>query len=160
VMPVSVRSPDEPPDELGNRFGLVVVPLPVATGDPQARRLEMARRTRAIKATNEAEVVTRALSTMGRVPRQAQQVWADSFIGNAVAVVTNVPGPSGPVTLAGTPVTNMSLLVPSTGPIGLGVSLFSYAGQATVSVIADRATLPECAPFARALHDELRGEET
>jgi hypothetical protein len=86
---------------------------------------------------------------------QGQLAWADSFIGDAVAVITNVTGPSTPVSLAGTPVAGMSLLVPSTGPIGLGVSLFSYAGRATVSVIADRPTMPDCCPFARTLEGEL-----
>ena len=155
VMPVSIRRPEEPPDELGNRFGLVVVPLPVGVGNAERRRAEVGRRTRAIKGTTEAEVVARALTAMGRLPVQAQLAWTDNFIGNAVAVITNVAGPAAPVTLAGTPVSNMSLLVPSTGPIGLGVSLFSYAGQATASIIADRATMPDCTPFARALEEEL-----
>jgi diacylglycerol O-acyltransferase len=154
-MPVSIRRPDEPPDELGNRFGLVVVRLPVATDDPGERRAEVGRRTLAIKSTTEAEVVARALTTLGRLPVRAQLAWTDSFIGDAVAVITNVAGPPAPVTLAGTPVAGMSLLVPSTGPVGLGVSLFSYAGDATVSVIADRATMPDCGAFARALEAEL-----
>jgi WS/DGAT/MGAT family acyltransferase len=155
LMPVSVRRPEEPLAELGNRFGLVVVPLPVGTDDPEERRKTIAARTKAIKATTEAEVVVRALATMGRVPRRAQQAWTDAFIGDAVAVVTNVAGPPGPVGVAGTPVTNISLLVPSTGPIGLGVSLFSYAGRATASVISDRATMVDCSAFTTALGDEL-----
>jgi diacylglycerol O-acyltransferase / wax synthase len=155
AMPMNIRRADEPPDELGNRFGLVVVSLPVATDDADERPAEVGRRARAIKATTEAEVVARALTTLGRVPVRAQLAWTDNFIGDAVAVITNVAGPPVPVTLAGTPVAGMSLFVPSTGPIGLGVSLFSYAGKATVSVIADGATMPDCEPFARALEREL-----
>lgn len=155
IMPVSVRKPDEPADALGNRFGLVVVALPLAVADAQARRAEIARRTRPIKAGIQAEVVARGLATLGHIPRSAQQAWVDRWIGDAVAVVTNVAGPPHPVALAGTPVANISLLVPSTGPIGLGVSLFSYAGRATGSVIADRATMPDCNRFARTLAHEL-----
>lgn len=151
IMPVNVRKPDEPADELGNRFGLVVVALPLAIADARELRAEIARRTQAIKTSVEAEVAARGLAMLGRIPRAAQQAWVDRYIGDAVAVVTNVAGPPRPVALAGTPVANISLLVPCTGPIGLGISLFSYDGRAAVSVIADRATMPDCSPFARTL---------
>jgi WS/DGAT/MGAT family acyltransferase len=158
AMPVSVRDPGrEGQDELGNRFGLVFARLPVATADRRARMERVTERTRAIKSTQEAQVVSGALSTMGHVPRVAQRAWVDAYIKDAVAVVTNVAGPAHPVALAGTPIAGMYLFVPSTGPIGLGISLLSYAGRGVVSLIADRATLPALRPFAAELDHELRG---
>lgn len=155
-MPVSVRDPDrEEPDALGNLFGLVFGRLPVATADRRERRLRMTERTRALKSSQEPEVVFGALSTMGHLPRAIQHAWIDAFIKDAVAVVTNVQGPRHGLSLAGVPVTWMYFFVPSTGPIGLGVSFLSYQGHAIVSLIADRGTLPDIQPFARLLEDEL-----
>ncbi len=45
----------------------------------------------------------------------------------------------------------MSLLVPSTGSIGIGVSVFSYAGPATISVVTDVATVPDADLIASAV---------
>ena len=157
VMPVSVRDDEhEERDALGNHFGLVFNRLPVATADRRERRARVTRRTREIKSSQEPEVVFGALSTMGHVPRGMQHAWVDAFIKDAVAVVTNVQGPRHAVSLAGAPVTEMYFLVPSTGPIGLGISFLSYNGHAVVSLIADRATLPALQPFATQLESELR----
>jgi hypothetical protein len=156
VMPVSVRDDGhEAHDALGNRFGLVFSSLPVATADRRERRGRVTERTRALKSSQEPEVVFGALSAMGHVPRAVQHAWVDAFIKDAVAVVTNVPGPRHAVSLAGIPVTQMYFLVPSTGPIGLGISFLSYNGHAVVSLIADRATLPALGPFAARLESEL-----
>jgi hypothetical protein len=54
----------------------------------------------------------------------------------------------------------MFLLVPSTGPIGVGVSLLSYAGSAAVTVIADRASVPDCRRFADHLDADLHHRAT
>jgi len=79
----------------------------------------------------------------------------DSFIKDAVAVVTNIRGPVLPVTVAGTPVAHLSLLVPSTGSIGIGISVFSYAGTATISVITDTAALPNAGSLTSAIEQRL-----
>jgi diacylglycerol O-acyltransferase len=56
--------------------------------------------------------------------------------------------------LAGTAVHGMALWVPSTGPLGLGVSLFSYHGNVVVALIADTA-VADAAAVASAIDAEL-----
>ena len=64
------------------------------------------------------------------------------------------------MSLAGEPVQRMFLLVPGTGPIGVGVSLLSYAGTAAVTVIAERASVPACRRLADHLDPSLQHRPT
>jgi diacylglycerol O-acyltransferase len=64
-------------------------------------------------------------------------------------------GPPAVVHLAGVPVVDIVPLVPSTGPIGVGLSICSYAGRLRVGVLADIAVLPDAAVLVHALDDEL-----
>jgi WS/DGAT/MGAT family acyltransferase len=155
-MPVSVRDQRrDGRDELGNRFGLVFIRLPVGIADRRERRALVTERTCALKSSQEPEVVFGGLSALGHFPRGMQNAWVDAFCGDAAAVVTNVPGPRSALSIAGVPVSRMYFFVPSTGPVGLGVSFLSYNGNAIVSLIADRATLPVLEPFAARLEQEL-----
>lgn len=108
-----------------------------------------------IKRSRESAIVLGALGVMGRMPAAARRAWNDAFVGNAVAVVTNVKGPTAPVTLAGTRVAGMGLWVPSTGPIGIGISVLSYAGQAVVTLVVDEGLASTSAGLAGALDLEL-----
>jgi len=60
----------------------------------------------------------------------------------ASAVITNVPGPQRPIYLLDRRIREMHFWVPQSGTIGLGISLFSYAGEVHVGVIADRGLVP------------------
>ena len=68
--------------------------------------------------------------------------WVDAFAGKATAIVTNVSGPRYRVQLAGTPVAGLAGWVPVTGPLGLGLSIISYAGQLSVGLASDARLLP------------------
>jgi diacylglycerol O-acyltransferase / wax synthase len=158
VVPVDLRRDGTTePDQLGNHFGLAFVRLPHRVQDPALQLAVIGEQTRIAKASPEPAVVHAALHAVSRLHPRAQHVWIDGFIKDSAAVVTNIVGPAEPVTLAGVPVAGMFLLVPSTGPIGMGVSLLSYAGSATVSVIADNATMPDVARFVDHLEVALRG---
>ena len=45
--------------------------------------------------------------------------------------------------IAGTPVAGMAGWVPVTGPLGLGLSIVSYAGQLSVGLASDAHLLPD-----------------
>ena len=62
MVPVSIRRPHEM-DQLNNRFGLVLLSLPVGIEDPLERLLVLKRRMDAIKGTPEAAV---AFGILGR----------------------------------------------------------------------------------------------
>ena len=95
------------------------------------------------------------LQWMGRLPAAAQNAWVDAFAGKATAIVTNVSGPRYRIQLAGTPVAGMAGWVPVTGPLGLGLSIVSYAGQLSVGLASDARLLPDHNRLLALLDEEV-----
>jgi diacylglycerol O-acyltransferase / wax synthase len=156
VVPVNLRPLDQPMDpERGNQFGLAFVPLPVAEPDP-ARRLAAVQAAMAtVKETGEGVVTAGALTVLGHVPTVVEQWWLDLFAGRATAVVTNIAGPREEVSLAGVPLAGFTAWVPSTGPVGIGLSICSYAGRLLLGVAVDEALVPDSELLLAALDDEV-----
>ncbi len=138
TVPFNLRPLDEPlPAELGNRFGLVYLTLPVGLRSPR-RRLEAVHDSmEAIKHSPEGAIAYGVLEALGHAPSAVEQRLLDAFSAQSSAVVTNVPGPRRPVYLAGSPVAGVLAWVPATGSIGLGISIFSYDGGVTIGVRTD-----------------------
>jgi diacylglycerol O-acyltransferase len=156
IVPVDLRPRNEPvPDELGNHFGLVFVPLPVdvAGADEQIARAKAAMDR--VKVTSEAQMVFDAFVVLGRTPRASARRWVDAFARRASAIVTNIRGPGDRVLLGGSPLDGLVLLVPSTGPVGLGVSICSYAGSVRLGVISDDAVVVDPARLCHHLTTAL-----
>ena len=73
LVPFNLRPLDRPlPRELGNRFGLVLLGLPVGIDDPPARLAEVKRRMDAIKDSHEGAFAYGILGLMGRTPAAAR----------------------------------------------------------------------------------------
>lgn len=154
MLPVNLR-PEGQPTTLGNVFGLVIVPLPIGVFDPLARIHAVKERMEAIKATPEAGVAHGMLRLLGRAPKLVEDL-AVSFFGTKTSLVlTNVPGPRKRVSLGGVPVNRIVFWVPQASRMGLGISIFSYAGEITIGVLADTAVLSEPASLVADLHAEL-----
>ncbi|MDC0713468.1 wax ester/triacylglycerol synthase family O-acyltransferase [Stigmatella sp. ncwal1] len=157
LVPVNLRPLDEPlPRELGNRFGVVFLELPVRREEPHRRLQELKRRMEVLKRSPEAVVTFGALSVLGMAPSTVERRAMDVVTRRATLIMTNVPGPRHPVFLAGTQLSGLMFWVPQAGKLGLGVSIFSYAGQVTVGVSVDAALVPDPHRMVEAFHDELR----
>lgn len=139
VVPFNLRALDQPlPSGLGNEFGLVYLDLPLAGPTPQDRLEAMSRRMAAIKGSAEGIVSYGILDLVGQAPPVAEKVAVEVFAAKASAVMTNVAGPREPVTLAGKTLRGTIGWVPMSGTIGLGVSIFSYAGDVVIGLAVDR----------------------
>ena len=142
LVPFNLRPLDEPlPSGLGNRFGLVYLDLPLTLATPHERLEEMARRMQAIKHSAEGVVSYGILDLVGQAPRIVEKAAIEIFAAKGSAVMTNVPGPRQPVTLAGSRLAGTIGWAPTSGSIGLGLSIFSYAGDIVVGLISDRKQL-------------------
>jgi WS/DGAT/MGAT family acyltransferase len=158
MVPFNLRPLDRPlPRELGNRFGLVYLPLPVGIEDRSERLAEVHRRMAEIKDSPEGAISYGILGLIGATPLPVEQTLIDVFSTKATAVMTNVPGPRLPVYLAGTKVTGVLGWVPAAGGIGMGVSIFSYAGGVTVGVQTAASLVPDPETIVDALGGELLG---
>jgi diacylglycerol O-acyltransferase len=155
-MPVNIRPPKSPVSAaLGNRFGLAFLSLPISQGDPERRVRAVHEHTRRLKAGQQAVATFAMLRVVGMAPRWAQRLSVRLLAAKSSAVVTNVRGPSQPVTFAGAPLDGLMFWVPQTGSVGLGVSILSYAGTVTVGIAADRNVIGEPSDLAAAVEAEV-----
>lgn len=154
VVPVNLRPLDEAL-EFGNRFGLVFVDLPVGTHDASERLRLVQRRMAEIKASPEAGVVFGVLGLMGALGPELEKVAVSIFSSKATMVLTNVPGPQKQLYLAGAPVRNIMFWVPQSGGLGLGISIFSYAGNVRVGVAVDASLIPDPDTITHYLEREM-----
>ena len=100
IVPVDLRKPGTE-EELGNKFGLVFLSLPVGIVDPGERLGELRRRMDGLKDTLEAPVAYGIVSTIGRLPQAMQDIVVDIFGLKGTAVMTNVIGPGSNCTWLG-----------------------------------------------------------
>ena len=140
---------------LGNRFGLVFLTLPVGIADPKARLAEIHRRMDALKHSVEPLVTWGILELMGSSPKLVERLILDYFAKRVSFVMTNVPGPERPLYLAGREVTGVMFWVPQSGRVGLGVSMFSYAGTVRIGIACDARLVPDPERLIASVHVEL-----
>jgi WS/DGAT/MGAT family acyltransferase len=144
LVPFNLRPLDEPvPRELGNRFGLVFLTLPVDVAGPRERLAELRRRMAAIKRSREGPVSYAILRAMGLTPARVEQLIVDIFTAKASAMMTNVPGPREAVYMAGTRVRAALVWAPVSGSVGMTVSIFSYHEGVTIGLLVDAGLTPD-----------------
>lgn len=142
LVPVNLRRADDA-GELGNRFGLVALELPVGVDNPLARLYATRQRMEALKGSWQAALTLSILGAMGMAPKFLQQQVLDLLANKATAVMTNVPGPQQPLWFAGARLKEQMFWVPQSGNIGMGVSILSYDGRVQFGLITDRALVPD-----------------
>jgi len=93
---------------------------------------------RIARTTTAAKPVARAAGTVIRSPRAARGF--DAFARHQhliTAVVSNVPGPSRRLALAGSPLVELLPLGPLAGNVRIGVTAASYDGRFRLAVVTD-----------------------
>lgn len=154
TVPVNIRKPGTE-FELGNRFSLVFLALPVYLEDPILRLKEVNRRMNRLKKSSDPYVNFGFLSAMGMLPPGIAKNMAHLFGNKASAVLTNVPGPREPLYFAGKKINNIMFWVPRSGAVGLGISILSYDGKVTVGLAADEGLMPDPEVFLEDFEDEF-----
>ncbi len=158
MVPVNLRPLSEA-DELGNRFGLIYLSLPIGEGDPAERLRLVKKRMDAIKKTPEPFVAFQILNALGLAPAEVADLVVNMFGAKSTAVMTNVVGPRHPVWFAGRRVKDMMFWVPQSGRMGLGVSIFSYDGHVVVGIGTDAGLVPDPERIATFFEDEMEALE-
>jgi WS/DGAT/MGAT family acyltransferase len=144
MVPVNLRPLDQPvPRELGNRFGLVYLTLPVDRSSRRERLGELKRRMDEIKRSPEGTVSYAVLEAVGLTPPEIERPIVDIFTAKATAVMTNVPGPRETVYLAGTALRAVLVWAPTAGSVGFSVSILSYDGKITIGLLVHAQAVPD-----------------
>ena len=123
--------------EMGNRFGLAFIDLPISEADAVSRIRKLKERMDAMKTSPMAPVAFDILQAFGLAGRFVERVGVEIFSRKATVMVTNVPGPRTRLHLAGREIEGMMVWAPTSGHIGLSVSLLSYGGDLRMGVAAD-----------------------
>jgi diacylglycerol O-acyltransferase / wax synthase len=142
LVPVDMRKSYEA-GQLGNKFGIVGVELPVGIENPLMRLYEVHRRMQALKQSLEPPVTLGLFAALGYAPQMLQDRLFDLLIHRATAVMTNVPGPQTPLYLGGAEIKQVMFWVPQSGDIGMGVSILSYNGMVQFGLVTDAQMAPD-----------------
>ncbi len=154
VVPVNLRQLGTE-EQLGNKFGLVFLSLPIGIADPGERLRELKKRMDALKDSLEAPVAFGILTAIGMAPETIQDLVVIMFGMKGTGVMTNVVGPRQPLYLAGAPLDSLMFWVPQSGRLGLGVSILSYAGRVWMGVITDKGLVPDPDAIIAGFHAEF-----
>jgi len=127
----------------GNRVGIRLVPLPVA--EPDA-----ALRLRRIAAFTGPRRVRPAYQPGGRL---AQRWMVRAMFRQRLVnlLMSNLPGPPGPLSFAGARVLELFQVGLVQGNIPLTVGVLSYAGQLNFDIVADADAIPDLPVFVEGM---------
>lgn len=142
MVPVNLR-PLEKAWQLGNRFGLAPLVLPIGIANPVERVFAVHRRMDELKGSYQPLLAFAVLSLSGLFIKPVQDAVLGMFAKKATAVMTNVPGPAKPLQFCGSTLRQTMFWVPASGDIGVGVSILSYGGGVQFGLITDQKLCPE-----------------
>ncbi len=138
MVPINLR-PLAQAGQLGNRFGLAPLVLPIGIDNPVGRLLSVRARMNALKASYQPLLAFALLAVAGQMVQPLQDAILGLFAKKATAVMTNVPGPAEPLTFCGSTLRQTMFWVPASGDIGVGVSILSYGGGVQFGLVTDEA---------------------
>jgi len=142
MVPVNLRPLDKA-WQLGNRFGLVPLVLPIGIANPIERLAAVRARMNELKGGYQPLLAFALLSVAGVLIKPVQHALLNLFARKATAVMTNVPGPAVPLKLCGRTLKQVMFWVPASGDIGMGVSILSYGGGVQFGLITDAQMCPD-----------------
>jgi WS/DGAT/MGAT family acyltransferase len=156
MVPINLRPPGKPlPRELGNKFALVMLPLPSATRAPLERLAETKRRMDSIKRSPEAVITFGLINAIGLTHPRIEEPLVTFFSGKAIGVTTNVMGPTTDRFVAGVRLAGILGWVPGSGKQTLGVCIFSYNRMVRVGFKTDATIVPDPERLVATFDEEL-----
>jgi WS/DGAT/MGAT family acyltransferase len=141
-IPVNLR-PIQLDEELGNKFGLGFLALPVGVDDPIERLLRVKLNMDELKSSSEAIATFGIINLLGAAPSWVEDIGVNFFDTKGTTVMTNVPGSQTQLYLAGAPIKTVMAWVPQSGRIALGVSIISYNGKVWLGIATDKGLVPD-----------------
>lgn len=143
MVPVDLRPPERI-GQLGNEFGLVLLDLAVTEARADRRLALTKARMDALKHSPEPLATKALLNLLGRGPKLLEDISNNLFGRKASVVMTNVVGPAKVLYLAGSPIERILPWAPHPGKqLGMAVSILSYRGSASLTVIGDAHLVPD-----------------
>jgi diacylglycerol O-acyltransferase / wax synthase len=146
-------------DELGNKFGLVFLGLPLDRDQPLERLDRIKRGMDSLKASAEYAATYLILNILGQLPGWIEDLAIRILDTKGTVVATNVPGSRMQLYLANTPIESIVAWVPQSGRIGVGLSFISYNNKLVVGLNADASLIPDPEVFLQLFNEEYKSLE-
>jgi WS/DGAT/MGAT family acyltransferase len=144
MVPVSVKPwEDDSSGELGNHFAIVALRLPLGIDDVRSRLAAVHEAMERIKRSDEALLTYSIQRAIAQAPTPVATALTNYFANKAVGVLTNVPGPRQPMTLAGVEVAGVLGWAPCSGDQPMTICMFSYNGTVAVGFGTDVGLVPD-----------------
>jgi diacylglycerol O-acyltransferase / wax synthase len=159
MVPVCLDS--SPGRSAGNNFTQIPVSLPADLGDPLHRvqnSRDAAIGAKELHTLKGPELLTRWFAYMPPVLSRTLGGWlarTDAHNKMQNLVVSNVPGPREQGRVSGATITEFYSVGPLVAGSGLNITVWSYAGQLNISVLADIVTLTDAHEVTEALIQEF-----
>lgn len=141
MVPVNLRPLDEA-HQLGNRFGLAPLVLPVGIANPVERVYAVRTGMGELKGSYQPVLAFGVLAVAGLLNKSSQDALLNLFAKKSTAVMTNVPGPTQLLRFCGSTLRQSIFWVPQTGDVAVGVSIYSYGGGVQFALITDEKLCP------------------
>lgn len=154
LIPVNLRHRHEELG-LGNRFGLVILALPVGLRNLAARITAVNRRMLDARNSMEPVAAFGVLTALGRSPGFVENAAVWKLSSTSSAAITHVPGPRKRLVLGGRTLSDLMFWVPRGGSVGMGISILTYAGRARIGLATDAALVPDPDALAMGISAEL-----
>jgi diacylglycerol O-acyltransferase / wax synthase len=143
-------------DELGNKFGLVFLGLPLDREQPVERLDAIKSGMDNLKASAEYAATYLILHILGQSPEWLEDLAIRILDTKGTVVATNVPGSRKQLYLADAPIESIVAWVPQSGRIGVGLSFISYNNKLVVGLNADAGLIPDPEVFLQLFLEEYR----
>src|SRR5690606_12187273 len=155
MVPVDLRPPGRAL-ELGNDFGLVLLELAVGARTPLERLRQTKANMDALKRSAEPVAMRLLFDVFGRTPKLVSDIPSSMLSRKASVVMTNVAGSPRTLYAAGVPIERVMFWVPHPGEhLGMGISILSYRGYATLAIVADAHLVPDPETITRQFQREF-----
>ncbi|WUI03581.1 phosphatase PAP2 family protein [Spirillospora sp. NBC_00431] len=154
AVPMTLRAPAPPGRGRtavpGNLTAALRLDVPVDPMPVQERLAAVHRSAERRRGSGRAVASTAVLGLIGLLPprlhaRAARGTYRARFFGG---IVSNMPGPSVPMSMAGSPLGDVHPILPLADGVPFAVGALSWNGALHVSVTAEPRLLPEAAAFA------------
>jgi len=148
TMPISFRQPSDDPG--GNRFSPVRFTVPADVQDPLERMRRLGRIARDWQGAPVRQVSSSIAGVLDKLPTPVTTAVLAGMLTSIDTVVTNVPGWTDPMFLAGAEVVRQFGFAPTSGA-AVNVALLSHGSVACIGIEVDRQAVPDDEVLANSL---------
>ncbi len=152
LVPVSIRDPSQQL-AMGNQVSMFFLDLPIGAADAARRLRRITAATRELKSSHQAVAATALINSARWAPPTLHGLAARLLARQRVAnlVVSNVPGPQGPIYLGGARLMVAYPVMPIGEAMGLSIAVTSLSGTMGFGFTGDWDSVPDIDVLAEGL---------